>query len=66
MGFGHQEDVYFLGAEKYFCIFYALDQPVFIPRHYVAHANCFTNFLSTVGGDFMSVLICSACLDKII
>jgi hypothetical protein len=32
MGFGHQEDVYFLGVEKYFCFFYALGQPVCIPR----------------------------------
>jgi hypothetical protein len=61
-GFGHQEDVYFLGAEKYFYFFYALDQPVSIPRRYVVYVNHFTN-LSTVVRRFIRVLIRSACLD---
>jgi hypothetical protein len=64
--FGHQEDVYFLGVEKYFDIFYALGQPVCNPRRYIVYVNCFTNLLSTVVRRFMSVLICSACLDKIV
>jgi hypothetical protein len=61
MGFGHQEDVYFLDAEK----FYALDQLVCIPHRYVVYVNYFTN-LSTVVRRFKSELICSACLDKIV
>jgi hypothetical protein len=32
MGFERYEDVYFLGAEKYFCFPYALGQPVGIRR----------------------------------
>jgi hypothetical protein len=43
MGFGHQEDVYFLGVEKYFYFFYVLDQLVCIPRRYVVYVNYFTN-----------------------
>jgi hypothetical protein len=39
MGFGHQEDVYFLGVEKNFYLFSALDQPVYIRRRYVVHVN---------------------------
>jgi hypothetical protein len=35
VGFGHQEDVYFLGIENYFDLFYALGQPACIPRRYV-------------------------------
>jgi hypothetical protein len=66
MGFGHQYDVYFLDVEKYFYIFYALDQPVRILRSYVVYMNYFTNLLSTVVRRFMSVLICSACLNKIV
>jgi hypothetical protein len=59
-------DVYFLGVEEYFYIFYALGQLVCIPRRYVAYVNYFTHFLSTVVRRFMSVLICSVCLDKIV
>jgi hypothetical protein len=66
MGFGHQEDVCFLGVEKCFYVFYALDQPVCIPRQYVVYVNYFTNLLSTLVRGFMSVLICSACLNKIV
>jgi hypothetical protein len=62
MGFGHQEDVCFRGVEKYFYLFYTLGQPICIPRLYV---NYFTN-LSTAVRTFLSVLICSACLDKIV
>jgi hypothetical protein len=65
MGFGHQEDVCFLGAEKYFDFFYALEQAVCIPCRYVVYVNYFTSLLSMVVWRFMSVLICSACLDKI-
>jgi hypothetical protein len=32
MGFGHQEDVYFLGVQKYFYFNNALEQAVCIPR----------------------------------
>jgi hypothetical protein len=35
MGFERNEDVYLLGAEKYFCFFCALGQPVSIPCCYV-------------------------------
>jgi hypothetical protein len=66
MGFGHQEDVYFLGVEKHLYFFYALGQPVCIPRCYVVHVNYFANLLSTAVRRFMSVLICSTCLDKIV
>jgi hypothetical protein len=66
MGFGHQEDVYFLGVEKYFYFFYALGQPVCIPRRCVVYVNYFTKLLSTVVRRFMSVLICSSCLDEIV
>jgi hypothetical protein len=66
MGFGHQEDVYFLGVEKYFYFFCALGQPICIPRRYVVYVNYFTNLLSLVVRRFMSMLICSACLDKIV
>jgi hypothetical protein len=66
IGFGHQEDIYFLGFEKYFCFFYALGQPVCIPRRYVVYVNYFTNLLNPVVRTFMSVLICSACLEKIV
>jgi hypothetical protein len=66
LGIGHEEDVYFLGVEKYFYFFYVLGQPVCIPRCYVVYLNYFTNLLSTVVRRFISVLICSACLDKII
>jgi hypothetical protein len=48
MGFGYQEDVYFLGVEKYFDFFYALGQPVYIPRCYIERMNYFTGSLSTV------------------
>jgi hypothetical protein len=65
MNFGHQEDVYFLGIEKYFYLFYELGQPVCIPRRYVVYLNYFTNLLSTVVRRFMSVLRCSACLDRV-
>jgi hypothetical protein len=43
MGFEHQEDVYFLGVEKYFYFFYAMGQPICIPRRYVVYVNYFTN-----------------------
>jgi hypothetical protein len=43
-----------------------LDQAVCIPRRYVVYVNHFTNLLSTVVGRFISVLLCSACLDKIV
>jgi hypothetical protein len=66
MGFGQQEDIYFLDVEKYFYFFYALGQPVCIPRRCVVYVNYFTNLLSTVVRRFMSVLISSACLDKIV
>jgi hypothetical protein len=66
MGFGHQEDVYFLDVEIYFYFFYALGEPVCIPRRCVVYVNYFTNLLSTAVRRFMSVLICSACLDKIV
>jgi hypothetical protein len=66
MGFGHQEDVYFLGVEKYFYYYDALEQAVCIPRRYVVYVNHFTNLLSTVVRRFMSMLICSACWDKIL
>jgi hypothetical protein len=49
MGFGHQEDVYFVGVEKYFYFFYALGQPICIPRCYVVCVYYFTNLLSMVG-----------------
>jgi hypothetical protein len=65
MGFGLQGNVYFLGVEKYFYIFYELGQLVCIPRPYVAYANYFTNLLSTMVSRFMSVVIYSACLDKL-
>jgi hypothetical protein len=65
MGFGDQEDVYILGVEKYY-FFYALGQPVCIPRRYVAYVNYFINLLSTVVRRIMSMLICSASLDKIV
>jgi hypothetical protein len=64
MGFKHQEDVCFLGVEKYFYFFYALDQAVCIPRRYVVYVNYFTDLLSMVVKRFISVLICSACLDS--
>jgi hypothetical protein len=66
MGFGHQANVYFLGAEKYFDFFHALGQPVCIPRRYIVCKNYFTSVLSTAVTRFMGVLICSACLDKIV
>jgi hypothetical protein len=66
MGFGHQEDVSFLGVEKYLYFLYALDQAVCIPRLYVVYVNHFTNLLSTVVRRFISVLIFSACLDNIV
>jgi hypothetical protein len=66
MGFRHQEDVYFLGVEKYFYFFYTLDQAVCIPSRYVVYVNYFSNLLSTVVRGFMCLLIFSACLDKII
>jgi hypothetical protein len=66
MGFGHQEDVYFLGVQKHFYFFYALDPAVCIPRRYVVYVNHFTNLLSTVVRRSISVLIFSACLDKIV
>jgi hypothetical protein len=66
MGFSHQEDVCFLDVGKYFCFFYALGQPVCIPRCYVLYVNYFTSLLSTVVRKFMSILIRSAYLDKII
>jgi hypothetical protein len=66
MGFGHQEDIYFLDVEKNFYFFYALAQPFCIPRCYVVYLNYFTNLLSRVVRSFMSVLICSTCLDKIV
>jgi hypothetical protein len=65
MRFGHQEDVYFLGVEKYF-IFYELGQPVCVPRRYVVCVNYFNNLLSTVVRRLRSVLICSACLENIV
>jgi hypothetical protein len=63
MGFGHQEDVYFLGVEEY--IFHTFGQPVFIPRRCVLFVNYFPN-INTAVKRFMSVLICSHCLNKII
>jgi hypothetical protein len=66
IGFGHQEDVYFLSVEKYFYFFYAAAQPVCIPRRCVVCVNYFTNLLSTVVRRFMSGLIYSASLDKIV
>jgi hypothetical protein len=66
MGLGHQGNVYFLGVEKYFCFFYALGQLVCIPRLYVVYANYLTNLLSTLVRRFTSVVIYSACLDKIV
>jgi hypothetical protein len=66
MGFGHQVDVCFLGVEKYFYVFYALGQPVCIPRRYVVYVNYFPDLLSTVVRRFVSVLICSAYMDKIV
>jgi hypothetical protein len=66
MGFGHQEDVYFLGIEKYFYFFYALGQLVCIPRRCVVHVNYFSNMLSTLTRGFMCVFICSSCFDNIV
>jgi hypothetical protein len=65
MGFGRQQDVHFLGVEKYFYFLYALGQPICFPRRYVVYVNYLTNLLSTVVRRFMSVLICSSCLDEI-
>jgi hypothetical protein len=42
IGFRNQEDVYFLGVEKYFDFSYALGQPVCIPRCYFVYVNCLT------------------------
>jgi hypothetical protein len=44
---------------------FVLDQPVCITRRYVVYVNYFTN-LSTVVMRLLSVLICSACLEKIV
>jgi hypothetical protein len=66
MGFGHQENVYLLGVEKYYYFFYALGQHVCNPSRYVVYVNYFTDLLSMVVRRFMSVLIYSACLDKIV
>jgi hypothetical protein len=64
--FGHQEDVYFLAVEKYFHIVYALSQSLlFYAAILYAWIN-FTSLLSAVVRRFMSVLICSACFDKIV
>jgi hypothetical protein len=60
IGFGRQEDVYFLGVEKYFNIFYALGQPICNPRRYTVYMNDFTGMVVMI---FMSVLIYSACLE---
>jgi hypothetical protein len=43
-----------------------LGEPVCIPPRYVVHVNYFTNLLSAVERRFMSVLIFSACMDKIV
>jgi hypothetical protein len=43
-----------------------LGQPVCLPRYYAVYVNHFTNLLSTVVRRFISVLICSACLDSIV
>jgi hypothetical protein len=52
MGFGHQEDVYFLGVEKYFHFFYALGHPtICFTRCYILCGNYFNSPLSTVRGD---------------
>jgi hypothetical protein len=66
MGCGHQEDFYFLCAEKYFDFVYALGQPFCIPPCYTECVNYYISLLSTVVRRFMSVLICSVCLDKIV
>jgi hypothetical protein len=62
MDFGHPRGC----AEKYDYFFHALGQPVCSPRRHVVYVNYFTNLLSAVVRRFMSVLICSACLDKIV
>jgi hypothetical protein len=41
-----------------------LGQPVCTPRHYVVYVIYFTHFVNTVVWRFMSVLVCSAYLDK--
>jgi hypothetical protein len=66
MCFGHQEVFYFLGVEKYFYFFYALGQPICIPRRYVVYVKYFTKLLSTAVRRFMNVLVSSACLNKIV
>jgi hypothetical protein len=66
MGLGPQENVCFLGVEKYSDFLCVFGQPVCIPRRHVVYVNYFTNLLSTVVRTVMSVVICSACLDKII
>jgi hypothetical protein len=43
-----------------------LGQPVCMPCRYVVCVNHFTVLLRTVVSRFMSLLICSACLDKIV
>jgi hypothetical protein len=43
-----------------------LEQGVCIPRRYVVYVNHFTNLLSMAVRRFISVLICSACLDNIV
>jgi hypothetical protein len=62
MGFGHQENACFLGVQECFYVIYELGQPVCISRRYVVYVNS----LRTLVRRFMSVLIRSACLDKII
>jgi hypothetical protein len=66
MGFRQEEGVRFLGVEKCFYFFHTLDQPICIPRCYVVYMNYFTNFLSMVVIRLVSVLICSAFLEKIV
>jgi hypothetical protein len=64
MGFGHEEDVCFLGVDKY-VYFYTLGQPVCIPRCYVVYVDYCASLFCTVVRRIVSVFICTACFDKI-
>jgi hypothetical protein len=63
--FGDQIDISFLCVEKYLYFLNAYGQPSCIPRRYAVYVNYFTDFLSTMVMRFMSILICSACLNKV-